>query len=404
MSQVTRTMRWGVILTLLSGVNGCVARQQAADTWEPDARQRAILDSLPIDVQAQRDELIRLARLPLPSHAERLRILNLTGSDFPRQHPLRRNEAALLDFYRDQGKPSAAELSELQSAVNARLIALKGGRFIMGDFGPMKFKDGLTITGQTNNPAHTVELSAYAIMKGPVTFDAFDLYLRSQGRSVLSWIGEAYEQAPIVGALAHRPGYVAWPVNWRDADGYCRWLKDLTGQPFALPTEAQWEYAAREGGKFISHPMHHLPGIQWGNPFVPTSESADQEIAAVKKLAGEPTVFIRPHPPDLTGENRIGMQGVVGGDEVEWTGDWYADDPRFGQKLLKDPTGAKTGSLKSVRAVAGNWANSVLHRYGHEVTQGNRFRCVLSGDALALGMVLPVRSPKKHATSMGGQT
>src|SRR3989344_131880 len=378
MSQVNRTMRWGVILTFLSGVNGCMARQQAADTWEPDARQRAILDSLPMDVQAQRDELIRLARIPLPSHAERLRILNLTGSDFPRQHPLRLNEAALLDFYRDQGKPSAAELSELQSAVNAQLIALKGGRFIMGDFGPMKFKDGLTITGQTNNPAHTVELSAYAIMKGPVTFDAFDLYLRSQGRSVLSWIGEAYEQAPIVGALAHRPGYVAWPVNWRDADGYCRWLKDLTGQPFALPTEAQWEYAAREGGKFISHPMHHLPGIQWGNPFVPTSESADQGIAAVKKLAGEPTVFIRPQPPSLTGENRIGMQGVVGGDEVEWTGDWYADDPRLGQKLLKDPTGAKTGSLKSVLAVAGNWANSVLHRYGHEVTQGNRFRCVLN--------------------------
>lgn len=395
MSQVmTGAVRWGLVLTLLSSVNGCVAQQQiaplptadgsqgAADTWEPNVRQRAILESLPADAQVQRDELIRLAKIPLPTHAERLRILHLTGSDFPKQHPLRQNEAALLDFYRDQGKPSEAELSRLQAVLKAQLISLKGGRFIMGDFGPMKLKEGLTITGQINNPAHAVELSAYAIMKGPVTFEAFDLYLRAQGRSVLSWIAEGYEKAPIVGALAHRPGYVAWPVNWQDADGYCRWLKDVTGQPFALPTEAQWEYAAREGGKFISHPMHHLPGIQWGNPFVPTSESADAGIAAVKKLAGEPTVFIRPRPPSLTGENRIGMQGVVGGDEVEWTLDWYADDPRFGQKMLKDPVGPSAGTLRSVRAVAGNWANSVLHRYGHEETRGNRFRCVLNAKSV----------------------
>lgn len=388
MSQVTRTVRWGLILTLLSGGNGCMAQQQAVPVqgatqeavaaWLPDAKQRAILDSLPTDVQAQRDELIQLARIPLPSHAERLRIEHLTGRDFPRQHPLRQNDAVLLDLYRDQSKPSDAELSRLQSVLKTQLIPLQAGRFVMGDFGPMKLKDGLTITGQTNNPAHTVELSSYSIMKGPVTFEAFDLYLRSQGRSVLDWIIEGHGKAPIVDVLAHRSGYVAWPVNWRDADGYCRWLGSLTGQPFALPTEAQWEYAAREGGKFISHPVHHLPGIQWGNPFVPTTQSVDDGIAAISKKAGAPTVFIRPQPPSLTGENRIGMQGVVGGDEVEWTGDWYADDPRFGQKLLKDPTGAKTGSLKSVRAVAGNWANSVLHRYGHEVTQGNRFRCVLN--------------------------
>ncbi len=390
MDQVIGAGRWGLILTLLSCVNGCVAQQQvmpasAADanqersnTWEPDDRQRAILASLPTDRQAQRDELIRLAQIPLPSHAERLRILHLTGSDFPKQHPLRHNESVLLDLYRNQGKPHGDELSALQSSLKAKMIPLKGGRFTMGDFGPMKLKDGLTITGQANNPAHLVELSGYSIMKGTVTFEAFDLYLRAQGRSVLSSIEEDYEKAPIVGALAHRPGYVAWPVTWQDANGFCLWLKALTGLPFSLPTEAQWEYAAREGGKFISHPVHHLPGIEWGNPFVPTTQSVDEGIAAVKKLAGVPTTFIRPQPPSLTGENRIGMQGVVGGDEVEWTGDWYADDPRFGQKLLKDPVGAASGQLRSVRAVAGNWANSVLHRYGHEETRGNRFRCVLN--------------------------
>jgi len=91
MSEVTGAVRWWVILMLLSGVHDCIAQQSASEVkqdapeiWESDARQRAILASLPTDVQDQRDELIRLARIPLPSHSERLRILNLTGSDFPR--------------------------------------------------------------------------------------------------------------------------------------------------------------------------------------------------------------------------------------------------------------------------------------------------------------------------------
>ncbi len=390
MSQVSRPVRWGLILSLLSGVNGCVAQQQVAptvatdakqvakDAWEPDARQRAILASLPTDVQGQRDELIRLTKIPLPSDQERLRLVHLIGHGFPSDHPLRANESVLMDVMRTQTQPSQQELSEFAASLKTRMLHMKGGRFIMGDFGPMKFKDGLTITGQTNNPAHPVELRGYSIMKGRVTFAEWDLYLRAQEKSVLNWIEGVHARSPVVGILDHRPGYTAWPINWTEADGFCRWLQRITGQPFSLPTEAQWEFAAREGGKFISHPVHHLPGIQWGNPFVPTTQSADEGMESIKKLAGAPTPFIRPRPTSLTGENRIGMQGVVGGDEVEWTRDWYAEDPRFGQKLLKDPEGAGAGSLRSVRAVAGNWANSVLHRYGHEEMRGHLFRCVLN--------------------------
>lgn len=390
MSPVTWAVRCGLILALLSGVSGCLAQQQLAqlpaagakqgvvDTWVPDDRQRAILASLPADAQGQRDELLRLVRIPLPSEQDRLRLVHLLGHGFPDDHPLRGNESVLMDLMRMQERPSQQELNEFVVSLKKRMLHMKGGRFIMGDFGPMKFKDGLTITGQANNPAHPVELSSYSIMKGRVTFAEWDLYLRAQDKGILSWIEGAHARSPLVGVLDHRSGYTAWPINWTEADGYCRWLKDITGQPFALPTEAQWEFAAREGGKFISHPMHHLPGIQWGNTFVPTTQSADEGMAAVKKAAGAATPFIRPRPTSLTGENRIGMQGVVGGNEVEWTGDRYAEDPRVGSKLLKDPVGAVTGPLRSVRAVAGNWSNSVLHRYGHEETRGHHFRCVLN--------------------------
>lgn len=324
---------------------------------------------LPKDVESQRQELVRLARIPLPSYEERVKFEYLMGSIFPDKHPLRLNKAYLIDYYRSQGKPSQAELNELIASLKKRLIYLKGGRFMMGDFGPLVFKPKLTLTGSKDSgPPHEVQLDAYSIMKGRVTFGEYDLYLRANGKPLLEEGASIYP---------HRPGYVATDVKWADADGYCQWLGQLTGKPFALTTEAQWEYAAREGGKLIAYPMYHLPGVRWQNKYQPVFTTSEKAIEKLEALAGKENDLLAPYPPSLTGENRIGMQGVLGSGSLEWVSDWYQHG-YYSVSPKRNPRGPEQGAERVVRVGSNDLFNIILSRSKRPPEQGSEFRCVLN--------------------------
>jgi formylglycine-generating enzyme required for sulfatase activity len=337
--------------------------------WTPNAKQRATLASLPADVADQRKELIRLAQIPLPTYEERRRFLDLMGDGFWNGHPLKENKTFLLEHYRNQPKPSSEEIAALVSSLKQRMLHIKGGTFTMGDFGVLT-KEKLPITGDDNNPPHQVTLDSYSIMKGRVTYGEFDLFTRASGKKVLA-------DGDIVDVYRRRPGYMTGTVTWADADGYCRWLTGVTGRPFALPTEAQWEYAARERGKFIAYPVHNLPGIKWANEFIPYNESLDEALAVVEARAGKKITFIAPRPPGLTGENRIGMQDVVG-DEEEWVADWYSKD-YFKSSPRLNPRGPADGTLKVVRYGAyGSYHTVVSRRSRAPDTKEAWFRCALN--------------------------
>lgn len=341
--------------------------------WVPSEKQQAVLASLPKTVEEQRKELLRLTRIPLPTYEERERFLALMGRGFPKQprHPLRDNELFLIDYYKSLGKPSQAELDELVASLKTRMIHLKGGKFIMGDFGPMVTKEKLTLSGESDNPAHDVELSGYSIMKGRVTYAEYDLYLRANGRSVLE---------PDNYTIARRPGYVVGGVQWADADGYCRWLAQVTGEPFALTTEAQWEYAAREGGKLIAHPMYHWTGMKWQNKYQPVYGEVDRMQAIIHARAGRSNDVLSPRPPSLNGENRIGMQDVTDNGSGEWVADWYAKD-YYLVSPKRNPTGPVDGTQRVTRTGAYEYGRTVMNREGGNENRNNKtasFRCALN--------------------------
>ena len=277
----------------------------------------------------------------------------------------------MIDYYKSLGTPSQAELDELIASLKTRMIYLKGGKFIMGDFGPLVFKDKLTLSGESDNPPHDVELSAYSIMKGRVTYAEFDLYLRANGRSVLE-----VQRGPYL----RRPGYVVGSVQWADADGYCRWLAQVTGKPFALTTEAQWEYAAREGGKLIAHPMYHWKGMKWQNKYQPVYGEVDRMQEIIHARAGKETNLSLPYPPSLNGENRIGMQDVTGGGSREWMADWY-DKDYYLVSPKRNPTGPATGKQRVTRTGAYEYGQTVMDREGDNEELKNKtasFRCALN--------------------------
>ena len=346
--------------------------QHWSDPWDLSDAQKSILATLPKSVDEQRKELLRLSRIPLPTYEERKRFEALTGQRFPMEprHPLRDNETWLIEHYRALGKPSKTELAALIASLKKRMIHLRGGPFMMGDFGPLVFKPRLTLTGgKQNGPPHEVMVDGYAIMKGRVTHGEFDLYLRSQGRPPLDDDGSIYFR---------RPGYVVIDVTWHDADGYCQWLARITSKPFALPTEAQWEYAAREGGKLIAYPMYHWPDVKWQNKYQPVFATAEKAITKREIQAGRPGGgFSMPYPPGLHGENRIGMQSVLGSGSWEWVADWYQDD-YYSVSPKHNPRGPEAGTERVVRVGSETWANTILNRHKQPPEKGTQFRCVLN--------------------------
>jgi formylglycine-generating enzyme required for sulfatase activity len=108
------------------------------------------------------------------------------------------------------------------------LAALPGGTFRMGH--------NLT-TSNDFGPARDVRISPFLMGVHEVTFEQFDRFARATGRSAPRDFGWGRGSRPVVG------------VSWYDARDYARWLSRQTGQAYRLPTEAEWEYAARAGGR-----------------------------------------------------------------------------------------------------------------------------------------------------------
>jgi formylglycine-generating enzyme required for sulfatase activity len=116
------------------------------------------------------------------------------------------------------------------------MVTVPAGEFVMG----------------SEKPVHRVHLDAYAIGKYPVTNAQYQRFVEVTGREP----PRHWENGKPVPWMANHP--VVY-VSWRDAQAYCRWLSETTGGIYRLPTEAEWEKAARG-----SEDEREWP---WGNEF-----------------------------------------------------------------------------------------------------------------------------------------
>ncbi|MBK7952510.1 MAG: SUMF1/EgtB/PvdO family nonheme iron enzyme [Candidatus Accumulibacter sp.] len=119
------------------------------------------------------------------------------------------------------------------------MVEIQPGSFTMGCLPGRDDVEGATC--DTGDVAHQVTLSRpFALGRYELTFREYDYYVWDQQRH-----GKEIEFPPDAGwGRADRP---VINVSWNDARAYTQWLSEKTGAPYRLPTEAEWEYAARAG-------------------------------------------------------------------------------------------------------------------------------------------------------------
>jgi formylglycine-generating enzyme required for sulfatase activity len=200
--------------------------------------------------------------------------------------------------------------------VEPDLIALSGGEFLMG-----------CESGQDNErPVHRVLVDAFALAKFQTTNAEYGLFLKDTGWGrPPAWADPDFNhpQQPVVA------------VSWFDAMRYCEWLSDISARRYRLPSEAEWEFAARGGleGKLFP----------WGDE-------------PPQSRAGYATAWKRgPEPVGRSLPNGLGLFEMC--ENVhEWCSDWF-DAGYYAESPARNPRGPQSGTRKASRG--GSWRHHI---------------------------------------------
>jgi len=242
------------------------------------------------------------------------------------------------------------------------MVFVKGGSFIMGPKPGSKW-----MQYGANSPQHKVTLDSFYISKYNVSFAKLNLY------TTINHLSEIQKEAQQLHLYSASPNDPAGPVTWYQAHNYCHWLAKKTGLPYDLPTEAQWEYAARAGGK-PNWPFATNNGqLELGKNF--PSEYM------IKHQKGNSGHDLLPMPIGSLPRNPLGIYGMDG-EIVLWVKDWYSED-YYAHSPELNPQGPKSGTKRVVRSggpgVGTFYENNNYGRAGqppHEINAG--FRCVIN--------------------------
>ena len=183
-------------------------------------------------------------------------------------------------------------------------------------------------------PVHRVWVDTFQMARGPVTNAEFAPFLEAADVALPPFWTEprfADPRQPVVG------------VTWAEAVRFCEWLTREGGAPYRLPSEAEWERAARGGRDGARYPWGDEPPAYWFGP-------------RAGPLPAPPRVGDGP----VNGFGLTDLAGVV----HEWCLDWYAADA-YGAEPVRAPTGPAEGTRRASRG--GAWRHQepwspVAHR------------------------------------------
>jgi formylglycine-generating enzyme required for sulfatase activity len=200
--------------------------------------------------------------------------------------------------------------------VEPRMVLIPEGSFLMGcDRGASNEK-----------PVHRVRVSRFAIARTTVANRLYKVFVQHTSRKA---------PAGFVDDRFNHPDQPVTSVSWFDATAYCEWLAERTGLPYRLPTEAEWERAARGG---LERKLY-----TWG-------DDPPQDQPGYFELWSR-----GPEPAGRRPPNGFGLSDMS--ENVhEWCSDWY-DEHYYSVSPECNPQGPGSGTRRSSRG--GSWRHQI---------------------------------------------
>jgi len=230
-------------------------------------------------------------------------------------------------------------------AEDLSMIYIPHGPFTMG----VPWESG---GAEDESPQHEVELAAFWIAKNETTFSQYDLFCEETGRGLMSDYDKGRKKRPVIG------------ISYQNAMDYCQWLSHKTGVHFRLPTEAEWEKAAR-GWDQRKYPwgnsvpndrlanfadVNFLKYYQEANP--QANETEKQQMRQwIAESFDDGYIFTAPVGSYPQGASPYGVLDMAG-NVCEWVSDWY-DGNYYQKSPRKNPPGSSSGIYRVVRG--GGW-------------------------------------------------
>jgi formylglycine-generating enzyme required for sulfatase activity len=204
----------------------------------------------------------------------------------------------------------------MSAIVEPALVTIPPGWFLMG-----------SQSGQDNErPVHRVWVDGFQLAARQVTNAEYARFVHTTGTLPPPFWHDPHfrqPQQPVVG------------ISWFDAAQYCAWLTATSGEPYRLPTEAEWERAARGGVEGALFP--------WG-------DAPPQSLPNYARLWRN-----GPEPVGASAASAFGLFDMCA-NVHEWCNDWY-DAAYYAVSPARNPRGPETGQRRASRG--GSWRHHI---------------------------------------------